>query len=94
MINTPTKTAAPKRNAKPTAKKLSSSEESSSESDYSSSSDSSSDSSSEDGMIPEGQGIPILPSRNVPIFTAAENHARDLLASNNLLLEAQSEWQH
>ena len=89
VINAPAKIVAPKRNAKPRARKQPSSEESSSESDSSSSSDSSSDSRSEDGLIPEGERTPTLPPRNVPVLTAAENDAKDLLAAKKLLLEAQ-----
>ena len=51
-------------------------------------------------MIPDGQSTPIiLPSSAraatlsapiAPVLSAAEHHARDLLAASNLLLEAQN----
>jgi hypothetical protein len=92
VINTPAKTAQ-KKSAKPRPKKQSTSEDSSSESESSTSSESSSDPSSED----EGQRTPVIlsegpvnaPPRVAVISPAAENHARDLLAARNLLLEAQ-----
>ena len=92
VINTPAKTAQ-KKSAKPKPKKQSTSEDSSSETESSTSSESSSDPSSED----EGQRTPVILSEgtlNAPpkvavISSAADNHAKDLLAAKNLLLEAQ-----
>ena len=102
-INSPAKPA-PKRSAKPKPKKQSTSEESSSESESSTSSESSSDSSPDDGqrtpVIPPpppppilpgsaAGSSPIIPPRGANSQTGAELHARDLLAAENLLLEAQ-----
>ena len=36
----------------------------------------------------EEQGPPIIPPRGALMLSAAEKHAKDLLAANNLLLEA------
>ena len=98
----PNKPKAPraKKAAKPKAKKSSS--ESSSESESESSSSSSS-SSSKDGLIPEGQVTPVFNAKpSAPILTgnpaaslpaasqsAAQAHARESLAAQKSLLEAQ-----
>ena len=98
----PNKPKAPraKKAAKPEARKSSSESSSESESDSSSSS---STSSSEDGLVPDGQVTPVFPAKpstptligisaaSLPAasLSAAQVHARDTLAAQKILLEAQ-----